>query len=64
MPKMDMNYGFGNKPAVPVNVVSKQRSPTLTLAIQELQQGWQGPNGASIVLAIQKDKELTRDGYR
>jgi alpha-glucuronidase len=53
-----------NKTAVPVNVVSSKNSPTLTIARQELQQGWQGRPGAVVNLTITKNKAIKADGFR
>jgi alpha-glucuronidase len=47
-----------------VTVVCTKSSPILNLAVQELQQGWQGKDGAKIVLTIKADKEIRNDGYR
>ena len=53
-----------DKNALPVNVVCKQNSPTLTIARQELQNGWQGAPGAAIALIIKKDKAVKDDGFK
>ena len=53
-----------NKNAVPVNVVSAKKSSTLTIAMQELQQGWQGKSGVSIVLTVKKDNVIKGDGFK
>jgi alpha-glucuronidase len=50
--------------AVPVNVISPKNSPTLSIAKEELQQGWQGKAGATVTLAIKKDKAIKGDGFR
>src|SRR6188474_801993 len=52
------------KNAVPVNVVSAKKSSTLTIAMQELQQGWQGKSGVSIVLTVKKDNAIKGDGFK
>jgi len=52
------------KNALPVNVVCAVKSATLSIAIQELQQGWQGKSGATLVLSIKKDKAVKADGFR
>jgi alpha-glucuronidase len=52
------------KPASPVNVVCTGNSPTIAIARQELQAGWQGKAGASVVLAITKDKAIRGDGFK
>lgn len=53
-----------NKTAVPVNVVCAKSSPTLTIAKQELQQGWHGQPNSTIDLSITKNKEIKNDGFR
>src|SRR6188768_3087595 len=53
-----------NKKALPVTVVSAKNSATLTIAKEELQQGWQGKAGATVALIIKKDKALKGDGFR
>lgn len=53
-----------NKKALPVTVVCSKNSPTLSIARQELQQGWQGKAGASVVLTIKNDKAIKGDGFR
>ena len=40
-----------------VNVVCQMSSPTLTIAKEELHNGWRGKDGASFVLTIKHDKE-------
>jgi alpha-glucuronidase len=47
-----------------VNVVSSKKSPTLDIARQELQQGWQGKAGASVVLTVKPDKLIKGDGFK
>nr|MDQ6903971.1 alpha-glucuronidase [Bacteroidota bacterium] len=46
------------------NVICKTNSPTLSIAREELQQGWQGAPGASISLIIKKDKAIKEDGFK
>ena len=53
-----------NKNASPVTVVCSKNSPTLSVAKQELQQGWQGTPNAKVVLALKKDKVIKGDGFR
>jgi alpha-glucuronidase len=53
-----------NKAAVPVTVVSAKKSSTLNIAVQELQQGWQGAPGARTVLTVKKDKAISGDGFK
>jgi alpha-glucuronidase len=50
--------------AKPVNVICKKKSPTLSIAIQELKDRWQGNDNASVTLIIKKDKALKSDGFR
>lgn len=38
-----------------------RKSPTLTLAVNELQQAWRG---IPVTLALKKDKQLAQDGFR
>ncbi|MEO5891869.1 MAG: alpha-glucuronidase [Ferruginibacter sp.] len=52
------------KKALPVTVVSEKKSPTLTIAQQELQQGWQGIPGAKILFSVKKDNHITGDGFK
>ena len=53
-----------NKSSVPVNIVYAKNSPTLIIAKQELQQGWQGQPDASVKLSITKNKAIKADGFR
>ena len=52
------------KAAVPVNVISTNKSATVSMATKELQEGWQGTSGASVTLSIKKDKSIKYDGFR
>ncbi len=52
-----------DKKALPVNVICKQNSPTLTIARQELQNSWQGTPDATISLIIKKNKAVKGDGF-
>jgi alpha-glucuronidase len=52
------------KTALPVTVVSSKKSSTLNVAVQELQQGWQGASGARVVLTVKKDNAVKGDGFR
>jgi len=47
-----------------VKVVCTKNSATLKIARQELQQGWQGKAGDTIILAIKSDKSIKSDGYK
>src|SRR5665213_1710270 len=50
--------------AKPVSVICRKNSSTLSIAKQELTNGWQGDNNASVTLTIKKDKALKNDGFR
>ncbi len=52
------------KSALPVNVVCKTKSPILSIAIQELQQGWQGMANATVILSVKKDNAIKGDGFK
>ncbi len=58
------NLWLRNKSSVPVQVVCTKSSPTITIAKQELLQGWQGKNQASVVLTIKFDKAIKGDGFK
>jgi alpha-glucuronidase len=58
------NLWLRNKGAGSVNIVCTKVSPTLAIAKQELAQGWQGQDGAKIVLTIKKDKAIKGDGFK
>jgi len=47
-----------------VNVVCPMNSATLSIAKEELQNGWRGKDGASFVLTIKQDKEIKGDGFK
>ena len=53
-----------NKSAVPVTVVSANTSATISIAEQELKQGWHGKPGASVSLTIVTDNAIKGDGFR
>jgi alpha-glucuronidase len=53
-----------NATAVPVSVVSTDKSPTISIAEQELKQGWHGKPNASVSLSIVTDNAIKDDGYR
>jgi hypothetical protein len=52
----------GNAPNS-VKVVSTH-SATLAIAKKELEQGWRGKAGASVVLSVKSDSSIKGDGYR
>jgi alpha-glucuronidase len=53
-----------NKSTGNVNIVCSENSATLTIAIKELEQGWQGKDGATVALTIKGDKAVKNDGFR
>jgi len=52
------------KAANPVNVVCSKKSKTLSIAVQELQQGWQGNTNEEMKLIVKPDKAIKGDGFR
>lgn len=62
------NNGHGlwlqNKSTAKVNIVCAKKSPTLTIAINELKEGWQGKDGAKIVLSIKNNSSIKGDGFK
>lgn len=53
-----------SRSAKPVKVVCSLKSPVLSVARGELEQGWHGTEGATVILAITKDKNLREGGFR
>jgi len=53
-----------NQRAEPVSVVCAATSATLSIAEQELKQGWHGKPGATVNLSIVSDKSIKADGFR
>jgi len=47
-----------------VKVVASNKSPTLNIAIQEIQNGWQGATGKTVTLTIKRDNAIKNDGFR
>lgn len=47
-----------------VTVVYSEKSATTAIAVQELKQGWQGQDGATVTLKIKKDKSIKPDGFK
>lgn len=47
-----------------VNVVCAKSSPTLTIAKEELKQGWRGKNGAKLLLTLKTNKAIKGDGFK
>jgi alpha-glucuronidase len=58
------NLWLRSKSTGTVNVLCSKKSATLNIAIQELKQGWQGKDGAKVVLTIKTDKKIKGDGYK
>jgi alpha-glucuronidase len=58
------NLWLRNKSTGHVNVVCSKSSATITIAIQELQQGWQGKDGAKVVLTLKNDNAIRNDGFK
>lgn len=50
--------------ALPVNIICTRSSPTLTIARHELEQGWQGKAGASVVLTLTTGNSIKDDGFK
>lgn len=53
-----------HREARPVKIICNKRSPTLDIAIRELQQGWAGKANAAVTLTIKKDNAIKDDGFR
>ena len=47
-----------------MNVICSKKSPTLSIAMQELRQGWQGKANEKIELVVKSDKAIKGDGFR
>ena len=58
------NLWLRGKSTGSVNVVYARTSLTLAIAKQELEQGWQGKDEATVVLTIKKDKSIKGDGFK
>jgi alpha-glucuronidase len=58
------NLWLRNKSTGQVNVVCSVKSASVAIAISELQQGWQGKDGAKVVLTIKPDKSVKGDGFK
>ena len=52
------------KSTSPLNVICLKKSPTIGIALQELEKGWQGKDGAKIVLVLKNNKEIRNDGFK
>lgn len=53
-----------NEYANPVTVISSKKSVTIKLAKQELQNNWQGAEGAEVLLTVRKTKQIKGDGFK
>jgi alpha-glucuronidase len=53
-----------NKGSLPVTIVCARNSQILSIAVNELRQGWQGRPGASLALIVAKNKSIGPEGYR
>lgn len=58
------NLWLRNKNTGNVTVICSDKSATVAIAVQELKQGWQGKDGATITLKIKKDKAIKNDGFK
>ena len=58
------NLWLRNKSTGNVTVVCQKSSPTLSIAIDELKNGWQGKDNGTVVLLVKKDKAISNDGFR
>lgn len=58
------HFWLRNSSTKSVNVVCTKNSQTLTIAKQELQNGWIGEMGTSVNLVIKADKAIRGDGFR
>ncbi len=58
------NLWLRNKNTGSVTVVCSDKSATTAIAVQELKDGWQGQDGATISLKIKKDKTIKPDGFK
>ncbi|MBZ4040998.1 alpha-glucuronidase [Flavobacterium hibisci] len=47
-----------------VTVVCSSKSSTIAIAKQELEQAWQGKNGAKLLLTLKKNKTIKNDGFK
>ena len=58
------NLWLRNKNSGSVNVICKKNSPTLAIAKQELEQGWQGKDQALVELTVIQDKAIIGNGFK
>jgi alpha-glucuronidase len=55
---------LSNKSTASVTVICPKKSATTDIACQELQQGWQGKDGAKFVLTVKNDNTVKKDGFK
>ncbi len=53
-----------NTSVKPVKVSTAKNSPTISIAVTELQNGWAGKENASVELSLKKDKDIKFDGFK
>jgi alpha-glucuronidase len=58
------NLWLRNKSSGHVNIECSKSSATLSIAIEELQQGWQGKDNARVILLVKNDKAIRNDGFK
>ncbi len=58
------NLWLRNKSSGHVKVECSGSSATLSVAIEELQQGWQGKDNATVILLVKSDKAIRNDGFK
>ena len=58
------NLWLRNKSSGHVKVECSGSSATLSVAIEELQQGWQGKDNATVILLVKNDKAVRNDGFK
>ena len=58
------NLWLRGKSSSSVSIVSSKKSVTIDIARQELQQGWQGKEGSSVVFTVKADKGIKNDGFK
>ncbi len=58
------NLWIRNKSSSNVNVICSGSSATLSIAVDELKQGWQGKDNATVILLVRKDKAIRNGGFR
>jgi len=53
-----------NNKSSPVNVICSKNSATLSIAKNELLQGWKGKSGVTVALVIKPEKAIMGDGFK